>query len=567
MIALLFIVLPSIITVRNPLNIMDGADLPQGVHLAGLPGQSSDLVEYDYSQPPLGLPGAGAAHGRMFTANAGPSNGQVMVPMPRDAPGQSVADQQIMASLGIGPSAASPATTTNPHLSIKTRAQYTKADVFDPKSVYDQLPPKARNWSSGCYAFLYYHNGTIINRHMTVDEMRHFIHNRPTSRPLTMLLQRAPAKSESRFFNGKGSHCLLKDCPLNYGRVHKHGISVAHIHVGEPIIALEELDAERATLNIDPFVVSGYMHLYCAERFLDLPALISDGYLGKNPILGTQCNFTVKIDDRFFPREPNESFAGAFPAGGPEEAVAQWFIYAAENGLLSGYPSAAMVPGSRAYHMCTLNQQLHVARLNELPDGTIKTLLGRPADPLKWHVHMGDLEVVFAERIKNKGAILTSAQNKTIQDAQSAWTTFAEQKLKPQSQAEEEAERYVDNMVGDAFNSNSYSYSNKGKGKLPVRTLTPAVPIVESTSTPINDFAAVSTTIQQPTNLVPALGKRKRASNDEDISATSTQLPSKITKLTVNDGIDDMEDMDAWLKTHTELNLANDPFGLRQRHL
>jgi hypothetical protein len=172
-------------------------------------------------------------------------------------------------------------------------------------------------------------------------------------------------------------------------------------------VALDELSYKfgKGEHN-DPFRVAGYVHLYCLERFLDLPAIC------KLP------HVKVEADGRQIGKEPNGNFAPAL--GGNEYRIALNFVEAARVGRVQAQAEWASYPehvesrnqdGSKQVepkaHKHTLNHALQTCK-NQGRGGRVMSRL----KPSNVAVHHGDLEIYCLGR-KN---MLSNERVKEIMD-------------------------------------------------------------------------------------------------------------------------------------------------------
>jgi len=144
-------------------------------------------------------------------------------------------------------------------------------------------------------------------------------------------------------------------------------------------------------------VVAGYVHLYCLERFLDLPGLVVRGV-------------RFLVDERVIDTEPRGRFAPSFVGEGntgrAEADVAKRFIGAlntpfpnqatALNSLFpnGGYPIHASYPlGGRKPHARTLVAAMTAVKNAAIPQSKIKMFTDRGLKRSHVLVNLGDLEV------------------------------------------------------------------------------------------------------------------------------------------------------------------------------
>ena len=195
---------------------------------------------------------------------------------------------------------------------------------------------------------------------------------------LSVRLQRSPNKSQARYPTTLSHRCKFTNCPLE------------NINQGQYQVAFDENDTRNP--GQDPFIVAGYVHLYCLERFCDLPRIIRE--------------LNVAADTRSFPNEKHgivpqrvsqtherKRLAQAKSATSHEERIIEVFINECRSGLLQGYPSHT---DPNRPHEGTLVHRLAKERLRvELPSVRRQRLqragkAGYQGSTLS--VHLGDLE-------------------------------------------------------------------------------------------------------------------------------------------------------------------------------
>lgn len=130
----------------------------------------------------------------------------------------------------------------------------------------------------------------LEDRAMSADKVQDFILNYPSDRnTLTLRIQVGPGDS-SRRYRASAAKCRFAECPNREGQL------PATIKHGWYRIAFDE----RSDDSYDPFAACcGFVHLYCAERFLDFE------YICRNA--------NIMVDFRSHLRhEPKGTFAAAF---------------------------------------------------------------------------------------------------------------------------------------------------------------------------------------------------------------------------------------------------------------
>jgi len=201
----------------------------------------------------------------------------------------------------------------------------------------------------------------------------------------TLFIQRTPADSARRYPTTTSSTCRFASCPA-------HG----KINVGSYRVAIDERPGQG-----DPFVVAGYVHLYCLERFVDLPELIRRGG-------------NVVVDERVLKSEPKGRFAPSL-AGSHEAATARTFLTALRdddtitldtffpNGGYAHHPPhhPSTLPPSAWPHHNTLTYLMHKLKISKMPASRIRQQTDRGMNAGNVLVHMGDLEM--SEQAREEG--------------------------------------------------------------------------------------------------------------------------------------------------------------------
>jgi hypothetical protein len=263
-----------------------------------------------------------------------------------------------------------------------------KINHYDPEQYYSKIPhPLHSAWTSDSRGkeFRYNQWHELTKDCMPALVLKDFIYSHPKTQTckLTLYIQRSPADSKRRYPTSTLDKCRFKECPM---RVYGNKGSFLHGHYR---VALDELSYKYGKgEHCDPFQVAGYVHLYCLERFLDLPSICRIPHVG------------VEADGRQLSKEPNGNFASAL--GGNEYRIALNFIQAARSssggqsgGEWSSYPSHHEyrdTDGTRQVqpkqHKFTLNYALQMCK-NQGRGGRVMNR----SKPSNIAVHRGDLEM------------------------------------------------------------------------------------------------------------------------------------------------------------------------------
>jgi hypothetical protein len=260
---------------------------------------------------------------------------------------------------------------------------------------YEDRPhPIGRSWVSPLgNTFEYTDKHEFKEKTYTTEQIRDFIFNYPkdkrTHARLKLWIQKTPTDSARRYHSVSHAKCRFKDCPA---QLYQTG-TILHGHYR---IAIDERWHAHG-LNVDPFHVAGFVHLYCMERFLDFEAVCKLG--------------VVEVDDRAMPHEPKGRFAGSL-AGQPEYHIASQFVGEARNGALrqnvaefKNYPHhSEFKRGQEKPHKDTLTYWMHMYKQDTRPKAQIKQFEERGLKASHIIVNKGNLEVLFRDNLKRKRA-------------------------------------------------------------------------------------------------------------------------------------------------------------------
>ena len=163
----------------------------------------------------------------------------------------------------------------------------------------------------------------------------HYGHNTRNS-PLRMWIQRNPANSSNRYPSIYSHRCRFTRCPYRT------------INQGHYCVAFEEQTASNA--DHDPFISAGYVHLWCLERFCDLPRICAE--------------LNISTENRSFPNEPKGKNPMRLCTLAEEQAIAS-FRESCRSGLLSSsYPRYDQ---KHRPHEGTLTHTLAITKADEEP--------------------------------------------------------------------------------------------------------------------------------------------------------------------------------------------------------
>ncbi|KAF2749925.1 hypothetical protein M011DRAFT_465580 [Sporormia fimetaria CBS 119925] len=225
----------------------------------------------------------------------------------------------------------------------------------------------------------------------SAEELNAFIfeypYNKKTHAKLKLWLQKTPTDSAFRYNSPFHSKCRFKHCP---SQLYEQG-RILHGHYR---IAFDERWHANG-MNVDPYHVAGFVHLYCMERFLDFEEVCKLGI--------------VEVDTRSMPNEPKMRFAATLH-GQAELPIAQEFIEACKNDDLRNVTEFRNYPvheqfrrGQEKPHKDTLTYHMHMVKLLARPPSQIKELgVDRVLKPSNVLVHKGNLEVHYLPKRQTK---------------------------------------------------------------------------------------------------------------------------------------------------------------------
>ena len=227
--------------------------------------------------------------------------------------------------------------------------------------------------------------------------VKDFIYEHPadSNHRLTLWIQRTPTNCSQRYLTSQSGKCIFADCPA--WKYDLQGtITRGHIRVA--------FDEKHATYGdkTDPYHCAAFAHLYCIERFLNLPEIL------------TLTNVEVRVDSREMDLEPKGLFAGALTRDAA--LVAKRFIHAVKSNSLSrafpSYPDHSKGPSAdfTKLHSRTLNCAMQKA-VNQTRTSSVRQRSG----PNNIATHLGDIEM-YCKAHKNvrveQGKIMSRAFRK-----------------------------------------------------------------------------------------------------------------------------------------------------------
>jgi hypothetical protein len=264
---------------------------------------------------------------------------------------------------------------------------------------YKSKPLPHGNWESRKYTFEYSsHSGLDEFRvkKMSPRQIMEYIMEYPSD-DLTIWLQVSPADMARRYGSPGHSKCLFRDCPK-----HVYGDS-GTIDVGHYRIAFDEKFSTYGNKVVDPFDCTGYVHLYCLERFCDFASICQSA--------------NVKVDTRVdLPREATQ--AKWTMSGRPETDLAQYFIKACRQDKLrqtdnfKDYPEHVSSSTPKNFEH-TLAHALADINVQNRTRSQMRQFLARKLTPNVFMINKGDMEIAMTQKkIKKTKAYRKATRNK-----------------------------------------------------------------------------------------------------------------------------------------------------------
>jgi hypothetical protein len=262
---------------------------------------------------------------------------------------------------------------------------------------YKHMPLPHGDWESNKYPFEYVTHGGIDEFKKDTMSARHineYITQYP-SEDLVLWIQVAPADSVRRYASEEHPKCLFKDCPK---RVYDKGT----IDVGHFRVAFDEKSKQHGNKVVDPFDCTGYVHLYCLERFCDFERICQE--------------VDVRIDDRVNLLRENGPPGWIF-SGRPEEAVVRHFLKACKQGklhktdLFKNYPVHESSKKPKAF-VSTLTHRLGESNINNRARSQLMQFCTRKLTPNTLIIHLFNVDIAMANKkvMKTTAAYLQAKQ-------------------------------------------------------------------------------------------------------------------------------------------------------------
>ncbi|KAI9741745.1 MAG: hypothetical protein M1834_000131 [Cirrosporium novae-zelandiae] len=270
---------------------------------------------------------------------------------------------------------------------------------FHPEEIYDLPSQIPTPWSS----FTYNRFGEFGKRCYTAEELNKYLfqnplHTRassPKQSALTLWIQSCPTDSARRYCTPVSSRCRFAECPSTNNL----------IAIGQFRVAIDETSNHPANknLNLDPFHHTGYVHLFCAERFLDFPKICHE--------------LNVQVDDRELKSEPSAKNKMQVRSSAEGE-VAYWFLDVCSRFPRGPVRYSHYQTPNRPFEN-TLTHMLTVAKVNSESDCIVRQQVRRGLKGSHISVHLGNLEMWAKERGKTRKIAAAHQLKKRLREAES----------------------------------------------------------------------------------------------------------------------------------------------------
>ncbi|KAK8245398.1 hypothetical protein HDK77DRAFT_427259 [Phyllosticta capitalensis] len=184
-----------------------------------------------------------------------------------------------------------------------------KINTYDPEKMYETFAHPQGPWQSTSFQFMYAPHGELSMPTYSVEQIKQFIYEHPVSADckLRLWIQKCAADSARRYPTSTLNRCRFANCPVR-DVLGNDGTMIA----GHYRVCVDEKSFKHDQ-RVDPYKTTAYFHLYCFEKFLDLPDVC------RLP------NVEVRADLRQFQSEPKSKFNASL-AGERAGAIAERFI-------------------------------------------------------------------------------------------------------------------------------------------------------------------------------------------------------------------------------------------------
>lgn len=343
-----------------------------------------------------------------------------------------------------------------------------KLNGYDPSVYYTKVDPPP-NWTAAGHVFEYNDDGELSKNCYTAQQIDAYLryHDAVFSsqggRKLRIWIQKSPADCARRYANPDSAECKFKDCLLRQlGK--RSTVWQGHLRVAFD----ESYDmygkSKNSNITVDPFAVAGYAHLYCFERFLDLPDLVN--YV------------TVKLDSRIIDTEPNGEYPCRLEPDSTvdkrHDAAIKYMEQTGQGKLIefpAAYPVHANHNGAAKPHELTLNGVMQGAYIGgwSTPKRTTMEKRDGPATLIRT---LGDLEKYCAAKwpeqwtaLQNGGDPKKIKESPKYERGTKGYGTSGKKKRKRNYETESESESELTEMESEPELDDNSSEGEYPKGK------------------------------------------------------------------------------------------------------
>ncbi|KAK8182779.1 hypothetical protein BC567DRAFT_282894 [Phyllosticta citribraziliensis] len=184
-----------------------------------------------------------------------------------------------------------------------------KINTYDPEQMYESFAHPQGPWQSKLFQFMYSPHGELSMPTYSVEQVKQFIYQHPVSADckLRLWIQKCAADSARRYPTSTLNRCRFANCPVRHVLGNDGTMIAGHYRV-----CVDEKSFKYGQ-RVDPFKMTAFFHLYCFEKFMDLPDICRLD------------NVEVMADQRHFQSEPKSKFNASL-AGERSGAIAERFI-------------------------------------------------------------------------------------------------------------------------------------------------------------------------------------------------------------------------------------------------
>ena len=235
----------------------------------------------------------------------------------------------------------------NPESSLKEsepkNSRSANIEKFKADDYYEPIKHVPAEWAGPATGqlFTYTVDGELDpEAKFSPEELEDFLLNHPPDHPLVgsrpiLWIGNVPADASKRYPTKESAACRFQDCPIANNTIRK----------GTYRVTIDEWGYNPEWVNKDPYHNAGYVHLYCLEKFMDLPGLYRRGV-------------AVFADDRTFKEGRNKmAITRDYPT--MKDIVDHYLVYA------PSLPNRA--PGMNGWYKHSLSLQLTEEHLRKQP--------------------------------------------------------------------------------------------------------------------------------------------------------------------------------------------------------